>query len=514
MSERGAFVGGLIVPGLPHPLLVPERNPGWMRIRRAFEAAREDIARWNADLLVIYSTMWPSIIGHQVQADPEPEWVHVDETFHELGSIPYRFRIDADFAHLLVDCARARGLHARPVAYHGFPIDTGSVVALKLLNPDNAVPACIVSSNMYADRAETIVLGKAVRDAVEQSGRRVVAIVVSTLSNRLFTRFIAPEEDRIHSQKDDEWNRKILEFLADGRLEDVAQLSREIHQQVRVKKVIRFKPMWWLSGAMGRHNRYRGQVHGYAPIHGTGAAVVALEPDRTSVGDKEYDEEDVEFWRGDRDVLDTGGPAGAPRAAGAQSAGGAPMWPPRAAAAGTPAAGTAAAPLPEGSISPVGADAPADQGGATHAGSGRPDTGERVEQVMAPGAPRPVGAYPHARRVGDLLLLSGVGPRRPGSDEVPGGPVRDAEGRPLPYDIRAQTEAVIDNVRAILEAAGSSLEKVVDVTVFLIDMDRDFPGFNEVWARHFGAIRPARTTVAVRALPTPIAVEFKVMARA
>jgi 2-aminomuconate deaminase len=127
-------------------------------------------------------------------------------------------------------------------------------------------------------------------------------------------------------------------------------------------------------------------------------------------------------------------------------------------------------------------------------------------------APRPVGAYPHARRVGDLLFVSGMGPRQPGTDEIPGGPVRDADGNALPYDVAAQTRAVIENVRRVLEAAGSRLEQVVDVTVFLVDMDRDFRAFNEVYGELIGPIGPTRTTVEVRALPTPIAVELKVIA--
>lgn len=132
--------------------------------------------------------------------------------------------------------------------------------------------------------------------------------------------------------------------------------------------------------------------------------------------------------------------------------------------------------------------------------------------IRADSAPKPVGAYPHARRVGNLLFLSGIGPRDAKTNEIPGGPVRGPDGRPREYDVRAQTRAVIANVRAVLEAAGSSMDQIVDVTVYLIDMDRDFAAYNEVWAEHFTGIQAARTTVAVRALPTPIAVEFKVIA--
>ncbi len=134
--------------------------------------------------------------------------------------------------------------------------------------------------------------------------------------------------------------------------------------------------------------------------------------------------------------------------------------------------------------------------------------------VMATGAPAPVGAYPHARRVGGLLFLSGVGPRQAGSDRIPGGPIRDPQGRPRDYDASAQTRAVIENVRTILQAAGSSLERVVDVTVFLVDMKRDFSAFNAVYGECFAGIQATRTTLEVGALPTPIAVEFKVLALA
>ncbi|MEQ1506065.1 MAG: hypothetical protein ABMB14_27785 [Myxococcota bacterium] len=304
MSDRApGVVFGLLVPGLPHPLLCPEKNAGWGRLRAAFEAAREDLRRAEPDLLIVYSTMWSSVIGHQIVSDPKPVWTHVDELFHDLGSIPYEFRIDAPFAHRLKETATARGLEARTIAYHGFPIDTGSVVALKLLNPDNAVPAVILSSNVYADRAETIVFGKACRDAIDQDQRRVAVIVVGTLSNRLFTDWIDPAADRIHSLKDEEWNRKILEFLGEGRLEDTAQLSREIHRQIRIPKVVSFKSMWWWSAVMGQHNKYTGHVYAYEALYGTGGAVVGLTPGLDGIGEKEFDEDDVERHRGDRNVI-------------------------------------------------------------------------------------------------------------------------------------------------------------------------------------------------------------------
>jgi 2-aminomuconate deaminase len=119
--------------------------------------------------------------------------------------------------------------------------------------------------------------------------------------------------------------------------------------------------------------------------------------------------------------------------------------------------------------------------------------------VVSSRAPRALGPYPHARRVGNLLFLSGIGPRHPKTEQIPEG-------------IEAQTRACIENVQVILEDAGSSLDKVVDVTVFLTNMERDFAAYNRVYGEYFGQIRPTRTTVGVVALPVPISVELKVIA--
>ena len=297
---------GLYVPPHPHPLLCPEANEGYGRLRAAYDQCRKRIEESEADLIIVYSTTWPSIIGHQFQANPNSEWVHVDDDFHYLGSMPYSFTMDADFAAACVEKAESRGLQARTVNYDAYPIDTGSITALSLLNPDNRLPATIVSSNMYANRSETIVLGKAIRDALNEGGRKAVIVVVSSLSNRMFTEPIDPSEDRIHSQKDDDWNMKILEFFQDGRLEDLSQLSREIHGQIRVQKVVAYKPAWWLAATMGQHNNYSGEVLAYEALHGSGGAVIQLTPATGSVGDKEFDEDDVEYYKGDREVLNKG----------------------------------------------------------------------------------------------------------------------------------------------------------------------------------------------------------------
>lgn len=305
-TDNPEVLFGIYCPPHPHPLLTPEANAGYGKLRSAFEECRRRIEESEADILIVYSTTWPSIVGHQIQALEKPVWTHVDDDFHFLGSMPYEFRMDKDFAYSLKDAAEARGLHARTVEYDGFPIDTGSVVALQLLNPDNRIPACILSSNMYANRAETIVLGKAARDTLAAQGKKAVVVVVSSLSNRMFTEHIDAADDRIHSQKDDDWNHKILEFFGNGRLEDLSQLSRDIHGQIRVQKVVAYKPVWWMAATMGQHNNYDGEVLAYEALHGSGGAVITLTPASGSVGDKEFDEDDVEVYQGDRNVLDKG----------------------------------------------------------------------------------------------------------------------------------------------------------------------------------------------------------------
>jgi 2-aminomuconate deaminase len=126
-------------------------------------------------------------------------------------------------------------------------------------------------------------------------------------------------------------------------------------------------------------------------------------------------------------------------------------------------------------------------------------------------APQPVGAYPHARRVGDLLFLSGVGPRQAGSDKIPGVEL-DADGKIIGYDIAKQCHSVFQNVRTILEASNATWMDLVDVTVFLTNMDDDFKTYNRIYAEYFADNQPCRTTVEINKLPTPIAIELKCIA--
>ncbi len=136
------------------------------------------------------------------------------------------------------------------------------------------------------------------------------------------------------------------------------------------------------------------------------------------------------------------------------------------------------------------------------------------KNVESSRAPEPVGAFPHAKRVGNLLFLSGIGPRKRGSKEIPGVTL-NSTGHMVSYDIETQCRAVFENVRLVLEDSGASWNDIVDVTVFLTNMKKDFPAYNKLYAQYFsgdGKPNPTRTTIEIGALPTPIAIELKVIA--
>ena len=141
------------------------------------------------------------------------------------------------------------------------------------------------------------------------------------------------------------------------------------------------------------------------------------------------------------------------------------------------------------------------------------DKNSNSEAINSGKAPEPVGLYPHARRAGNLLFLSGVGPRERGTKKIPGVTL-DESGNIVSYDIETQCRSVFQNVKWILEEAGSGWDKLIDVTVFLTNMKDDFPVYNRLWAEYFKDNQPCRTTIEINCLPTPIAIELKCIALA
>ena len=134
-----------------------------------------------------------------------------------------------------------------------------------------------------------------------------------------------------------------------------------------------------------------------------------------------------------------------------------------------------------------------------------------TEATYTDNASTPLGAYPHARKIGNLLFLSGIGPRNPKDNSIP-GLEQDEKGNIIKYDFEAECRSVFANVKAVLNAAGSSWDKIVDVTVFLTNMKKDFPLYNKIYNEYFNNVQACRTTVEVKSLPTPISIELKVIA--
>lgn len=511
--KRGIVSKAYIVSGLPHIYLAADRNPGWQKLHDAYAQVRADIEKTDADLILYCSTQWLSVIGYLFQAHPNPEWTLVDGNWHEFGSIPYKFRVDTDFAAHYAQTTKQAGVHTALVNYSGFPIDTGIVVAQKFLNPDNRLPAAMVSCNMYSDKNEMLQVGQAGARALDRAGKRAIVVLVSNLSNRFHVRDIDPAHDKLSSAKDHEWNLKVLELLEEGRLEDVSQCARDFAREANGD--MDGRGLWWLNGLCGQSNQFKGQVYEYQPVWGTGAALVGLTPTQP-VQPLEFVELEAEsdaieaavahdpYQRREEGASIESQDTALPPAA----ANPAPMEKlvVQESAAVTGEASRARAGNAEAMATPQAS------GPVNSAPTPTPPAANRDGKIHAGKAPEPVGAYPHARREGDFLFLSGIGPRKPGTKDIP-GVTFDAQGKVSAVDILAQTESVVENVRLVLEAAGSSLDKVVDVTCFLTDIARDFKGFNQVYAKHFTDIGATRTTVEVNALPTPIAVEFKVIAK-
>ncbi len=421
-----------LLAGQPHILLTPDDSPAWQKLNEGYARIRDEIQQIEPDMILYMSTQWLSVLGWLFQADPEPEWVHVDSNWHDLGTMPYKFKVDEAFAPIHASEVKKTGRHTMLVNYEGFPIDTGTVVAQKLINPENRYAASMLSCNMYAEKQETMAIGASTLRALKAYNKKVVVILVSNLSNRYFTHDIEPAEDYISSKKDNEWNLKILELLGEGRLEDVAQCAREFAREANGD--MQFKGVWWLNSIGMESNDFSGQVFEYQPVWGTGAALVGLYPN---------------------DVLKK-------------------RW----------------NQLPSGNLG----------------------KSEKPGVIDSQKAALPVGSYPHAREEGDFVFLSGIGPRERGTNNIPGLKM-DSDGAVLSYDISAETHGVFRNIKAVLEASGCSLKDVVDIQVFLTDMEADFKIFNEIYSEYFPQDGPTRTTVGIEALPTPIHVEFKVVAR-
>jgi 2-aminophenol/2-amino-5-chlorophenol 1,6-dioxygenase alpha subunit len=268
--SQGLIVGAYIVPGLPH-LTSTKQVESWEAIRRGLRQAGEQIRNLRPDVLVLYSTQWISVLGHSFQTNPHPHGLHVDDNWYDLGDFPFDLHVDAALSARAAEIAAVSGLATKTVNYEGFPVDTGTLVALRFVNPDNSIPIVVVSCNIYAGQEDSLTLGKAVGQAVRESGKRAVIIACTGLSGRFFTEEIDPQTDRVSRSEDDRWNRRVLGLIEQGKNAEVLALSGEYAQAAAAD--MGFKAFAWLMGVLGTPTS-SGKILAYGPLWGTGAAVV------------------------------------------------------------------------------------------------------------------------------------------------------------------------------------------------------------------------------------------------
>lgn len=420
----------LLVPGLPHVLLAPEKSKSWQKLRDSYASLEKTVEASDADVILYFSTQWMSVLGYMVQGNPNPRGSHVDDNWHELGTMSFDMQVDSELSASIAENIANKNYTSKLVNYEGFPIDSGTIVADSLLNPKQKKKVAIISCNIYANEAETKEIGNLCLQALKKQGKKAIVVLVSSLSHRFHVTDIDPEQDCISSQKDDEWNRKVLELLSAGDLEKTSEICNEFASQANAD--MGFKALWWLNGLSQEQGSFKGEILEYQPVWGTGAATVKLELVSKPITQRRSDQH---------------------------------------------------------------------------------TKGQEATTLYCPDAPKPVGSYPHARRVGDLLYLSGMGPRSATSKQIPGLTL-NADGTILDYDIEIQTKTVIENISKVLSEAGSSLDNIVDIQVYLTNMKADFEKFNRIYSQYFKQeTGPTRTTVEVNSLPTPIAVEFKVIAK-
>lgn len=268
-----AVVSAFLVPGCPLPQLRPDVAP-WGRLRTALEQAGKRLAASRPEVVLVYSTQWFAVLDQLWITRERSSGLHVDENWHEFGELPFDITSDPAVANGCIDGCRAAGIHARGVDYDGFPIDSGTIAATTLMGfGDGSRPIVVAANNLYHSPAQTEALGGI---AVAAAGARRVAVVgIGGLSNTMFRDSIDPQADRISSDADDQWNRRLLDGLVSG---DDAGLRELLPTYVaEARPDMGLKHLHWVLGANGGRLG-KATVHGYEPLYGSGGAVVEFSP--------------------------------------------------------------------------------------------------------------------------------------------------------------------------------------------------------------------------------------------
>ena len=269
-DTKPGVVTALLVPGSPLPLLARD-NPPWTEIADGLEEASAALHEARPDVILIYSTQWLAVLDQPWQTRPRVRGLHVDENWYEYGEIDYDFEIDTELAEACIAGCRSLGIKARGVNHDGFPIDTGSIVANRFLNADGDCAVVMAANNLYHDWEQTLKLGEMAANQAVRLGRRVAVVGVGGLSGSAFRHEIDPADDRIASEGEDAWNRRMLDMMVKGDASAMKALIADYAREARAD--MGFKHFAWVLGAIGGRF-HSATVHAYGPVHGSGAAVV------------------------------------------------------------------------------------------------------------------------------------------------------------------------------------------------------------------------------------------------
>jgi 2-aminophenol/2-amino-5-chlorophenol 1,6-dioxygenase alpha subunit len=263
-------VAAFLVPGSPLPLLRPDNLP-WGRLASGYERAGRALAAANPDVVLMYSTQWLAVLDQLWQTRPHLHGVHVDENWYEYGDLPFDISIDTDLAHACIEATPKLGVRSKAVDYDGFPIDSGSIVATRMLLRDRPVKVVLTTNNLYHSRETTEQLGRLAAECAQAQGKRVAVVGVGNLSGSIYRTEIDIAQDRIVSPEDDRWNRRMLDLIERGDAPAIVREAPEFAREARAD--MGFKHLFWILGALQR-KFYSARVHAYGPVYGSGAAVV------------------------------------------------------------------------------------------------------------------------------------------------------------------------------------------------------------------------------------------------
>ncbi len=271
-SPLVSVVGAFLLPGSPLPLLKRD-NPPWQALASGMEEAGRRCAELAPDVVVVYSTQWLAVLDQLWQTRGEVSGVHVDETWHEFGEIPFSLRVDKAFAERCLAIANRETVRSRAVDYDAFPIDTGTLVAAHFLDPADRFTFGMTSNNLYHDREMTRRIGAVVREAAAEGEKSVVVVGVGGLSGTLYREAIEIRSDAVATSGDDDWNRRVLALLEKRDLAELESLWDDYCGAARVDMGL--KHLAFVLGALGGVFE-RAEVLAYGPTYGAGAAVVSF----------------------------------------------------------------------------------------------------------------------------------------------------------------------------------------------------------------------------------------------